>query len=81
MLPTDQLCTTVPLITDKKDTTPIFHAGINLILEEDENFNIELQRSRGVAITILGRRCLMGGLLLRSSMRLIGLVDQLPVHP
>ena len=45
-----------------------------------ENFNIELQRSRGVAIAILGLRCLMGRLLLRSSMRLIGLVDQLSVH-
>jgi len=52
----------------------------NLILEEHENFNIEVQRSRGVAIAILGRRCLMGRLLLRSSMRLIGLVDQLSVH-
>ena len=29
MLPTDQLCTTVPLITDKQETTPIFHAGIS----------------------------------------------------
>ena len=48
-------------------------------MEEHENFNIELQRSRGVAITILGRGCLMGRLLLRSSMRLIGLVDQLSV--
>jgi len=28
VLPTDQLCTTVPLITDKRETTPIFHAGI-----------------------------------------------------
>ena len=46
-------------------------------MEEHENFNIELQKSRGVAIAILGRRCLMGRLLLRSSMRLIGLVDQL----
>ena len=44
------------------------------------NFNIELQRSRSVAIAILGRRCLMGRLFLRSSMRLIGLVDQLSVH-
>ena len=52
----------------------------NLILEEYENFNIELQRSRGVAIAILGRRCLKGRLLLRSSMRLIGLVDQLSIH-
>ena len=52
----------------------------NLLLEEHENFNIELQRSRGVAIAILGRRCLKGRLLLRSSMRLIGLVDQLSVH-
>ena len=52
----------------------------NLILEEDENFNIELQRSRRVAIAILGRRCLMGRLLLRSSMRLIEIVDQLSVH-
>ena len=43
------------------------------------NFNIELQRSRGVAIAILGRRCLMGQLLLWSSMLLIGLVDQLSV--
>ena len=49
-------------------------------MEEHENFNIELQRSRGVAIAILGRRCLMGRLLLRSSVRLIGLVDQLSVH-
>ena len=48
-------------------------------MEEYENFNIELQRSRGVAIAILGRRCLMGRLLFRSSMRLIGLVDQLSV--
>ena len=51
----------------------------NLILEEHENFNVELQKSRGVAIAILGRRCLMGRLLLRSSMRLIGLVDQLHI--
>jgi len=43
-------------------------------------FNIELQRSRGIAIAILGHQCLMGWLLLRSSMRLIGLVDQLSVH-
>ena len=43
-------------------------------------FYIELQRRRGVAIAILGRRYLMGWLLLRSSMRLIGLVDQLSVH-
>jgi len=28
VLPTDQLCTTAPLITDKQETTPIFHAGI-----------------------------------------------------
>ena len=28
MLLTDQLCTTVPLIPDKQETTPIFHAGI-----------------------------------------------------
>jgi len=35
---------------------------------------------RGVAIAILRRRCLMGRLLLRSSMQLIGLVDQLSVH-
>ena len=28
MLPTDQLCTTVPLIADEQETTPIFHAGI-----------------------------------------------------
>ena len=49
-------------------------------MEEYENLNIELQRSRGVAIAILRRRCLMGRLLLRSSMRLIGLVDQLSVH-
>ena len=28
MLPTDQLCTTVPLITDEQETTPIFHAGV-----------------------------------------------------
>jgi len=27
----------------------------HLILEEHENFNIELQRSRGITITILGR--------------------------
>jgi len=79
VLPTDQLCTIAPLITDKQETTPIFHAGY-LILEEHENFNIELQRSRRVAITILGRRCLMGRLLLRSSMRLIRIVDQLSVH-
>ena len=52
----------------------------NLILEEHENFNIELQRSRGVAIAILGRQCLMGWLLLQSSMRLIRLVDKLSVH-
>jgi len=52
----------------------------NLIVEEYENFNIELQRSRGIAIAILGHRCLMGRLLLRSSMRLVGLVDQLSVH-
>jgi len=49
-------------------------------LEEHENFNIELQRSRGDAITIFGCRCLMGQLLLRSSMWLIRLVDQLHVH-
>jgi len=49
-------------------------------LEEHENFNIELQRSRGVVIAILGHRCLMGWLLLRSSMRLIGIADQLSVH-
>ena len=41
-------------------------------------FNIELQK-KGIAITILRRRCLMGRLLLRSSVRLIGLVDQLSV--
>ena len=29
MLPTQQLCTTVPLITEKQETTPIFHAGIS----------------------------------------------------
>ena len=52
----------------------------SLILEEHENFNIELHRSRGIAIAILGRRCLMSRLHLRSSMRLIGLVDQLSVH-
>jgi len=28
--PTDQLCTTVPLITDEQQTTPIFHAGLHL---------------------------------------------------
>jgi len=28
VLPTDQLCITVPLIMDKQETTPIFHAGI-----------------------------------------------------
>jgi len=44
------------------------------------NFNIEQQRNRGVAIIILGHRCLMGRLLLQSSMRLIGLADQLSVH-
>ena len=33
-------------------------------MEEHENFNIELQRSRGAAIAVLGRRC-MGRLLLR----------------
>ena len=49
-------------------------------MEEYENFNVEQQRSRGVAIAILGRRCLMGRLLLRSSMRLIEIVDQLSVH-
>jgi len=49
-------------------------------VEEHENFNIELQKSRGIAIAILWRQCLMGQLLLRSSMRLIGLVDQLSVH-
>jgi len=49
-------------------------------LEKHENFNIELQWSRGVAIAILGRRCLMGWLLLQASMRLIRLVDQLSVH-
>ena len=49
-------------------------------MEEHENFNIELQRSRGVAIAILQRRCLMDLLLLRSSVRLIGLVYQLSVH-
>jgi len=49
-------------------------------VEEHENFNIEPQRSRGITIAILRRRCLMGRLLLRSSMRLIGLVDQLSVH-
>ena len=27
VLPTDQLRTTVPLITDEQETTPIFHAG------------------------------------------------------
>ena len=78
VLPTDQLCTTAPLITDKQETTPTFMQ--ELVLEGHENFNIELQRSRGVAIAILRRRCLMGQLLLRSSMRLIGLVDQLSVH-
>ena len=51
-----------------------------LVLEEHENFNIELQRSRSIAIAILGRQCLMGRLLLQSSMQLIGLVDQLSVH-
>ena len=45
-------------------------------MEEYENFNVEQQRSRGVAIAILGRRYLMGRLLLRSSMRLIGIVDR-----
>ena len=43
-------------------------------------WKFELQRSRGVAIAILRRRCLMGRLLLRCSVRLIGLVDQLSVH-
>jgi len=33
-------------------------------LEEHENFNTELQRSRGSAIAVRGRRC-MGRLLLR----------------
>jgi len=28
VLPNDQLCTTVPLITDKQETAPIFHVGI-----------------------------------------------------
>ena len=49
----------------------------NLLLEEHENFNVELQ---SVAIAIVGRQCLMGQLLLWSSMQLIGLVDQLSVH-
>jgi len=40
---------------------------------------MELQRRKGVIIAILGRQCLRGRLLLRSSMRLIGLVDQLSV--
>jgi len=62
VLPTDQLCTTVPLITDKQETTAILH------------------RNRGVAIAVLGHRCLMGRLLLRSSMQLIGLVDQYSVR-
>jgi len=48
--------------------------------EEHENFNIDLQRSRGVTIAILRHRCLMGRLLLRSSVRLIRLVDQLSVY-
>jgi len=47
------------------------------------NFNIELKRTmrRGVAIAFFGvDACMMGRLLLRSSMRLIGLADQLSVH-
>jgi len=28
VLPTDQLGTTVPLVTDEQEITPIFHAGI-----------------------------------------------------
>jgi len=49
-------------------------------VEEHENFNIQLHKSRGVAIAILGHRCLMGRLLFWSSMRLIELVDQLSVY-
>jgi len=50
VLPTDQLCTTGPLITDEKKTTPIFYAGI---LE----FNIgrirgsELGKNRGMYLS------------------------------
>ena len=69
----------MPLTTDKQETTPIFMEEFN-IRRAWINVYIELQRSRGVAIAILGRQCLMGRLLLRSSMRLIGLVDQLSVH-
>jgi len=28
MLPTEQFCTTVPLIMDEQETTPNFHTGI-----------------------------------------------------
>jgi len=45
VLTTDQLCTTGPLITDEKETTPIFYAGI-------PEFNIE--RVRG---SELGKNC------------------------
>ena len=58
----------------------LFHTNVADRKKEHENFNIELQRSRGIAIAVLGRRCLMGRLLLRSSMRLIGLVEQHSVH-
>ena len=44
------------------------------------NLILNCRRAEGVAIAILGHRCLMGRLLFRSSMRLIGLVDQLSVH-
>ena len=35
-------------------------------MEEHENFNIKLQRSRSITVTVLGHQCLMGWLLLRS---------------